>query len=281
VDLCTAVPTNGPLEVALRVWDHEGNVASALDARTIQIDHACPPPSSQLNRADTFDSTAVYLDWEAVNTGAGISSLELQWRTEPGSWDAANIISMSGDSRSTWFGGLAEGFYAFRMRALDENGQVEAWPADDASETSAILPATCLPDDFEPDDVITQTRTLKLNIWDQGNLCGTGNPDWFQVVISDTLDYFVSADSLEGGAAVSITVYPEDGQTILASGQAPGLGQSAFVRFQASAGIYYLKLEPLTPDLMGTNAVYRMRVSEVKEIFPANGGALSAAQKTH
>ena len=32
VDLCSAGAFNGPLEVALRIWDHEGNVAAALDA---------------------------------------------------------------------------------------------------------------------------------------------------------------------------------------------------------------------------------------------------------
>jgi hypothetical protein len=44
VNLCEAGGFNGALEVSLRVWDHEGNVASGLSARTIQVDHACPPP---------------------------------------------------------------------------------------------------------------------------------------------------------------------------------------------------------------------------------------------
>jgi hypothetical protein len=35
---------------------------------------------------------------------------------------------------------------------------------------------------------------------------------------------------------VSITVYTDDGETILASGQAAGVGQTATVRFHAAAG---------------------------------------------
>ena len=158
--------------------------------------------------------------------------------------------------------------FAFRLRALDANRQPEPWPADEAFETSATLPATCTPDAFEPDDVITQTQTLPLDVWAQGNLCGAGNPDWFWVEIVDAGDYYVTAPSQYGGAAVSITVYAEDGETILASGQAAGLGQGTIVRFQAAAaGSYYIKVEPLTPYLMGTDAVYGVIVSEVKETF--------------
>jgi hypothetical protein len=268
VDLCSAGAFNGPLEVALRIWDHEGNVASALTPRTIQVEHACPPPSSRLNPAEVFDSTAVHLGWDAIQTGAGIDSFELQWRPEPGIWQAANILSLPGDLHSTWFAGSPGGVYAFRLRALDLNSQAELWPEEDAFEALVTLPIDCQPDEFEPDDVITQTRMLRLDGWEQGNLCGAGDPDWYQVVISDTLDYYVSAPSISGGAAVSLTVYANDGETILASGQAHGLGQSAIVQFPATAvGSYYIKAEPLTPNLIGTEAVYAIQVSEVKQTY--------------
>lgn len=268
VDLCSIGPLNGPLEVALRVWDHEGNIAQALDPRTIEVDHACPPPTSQLLPADTFDSTAVHLNWEAVSAGAGIGSFDLQWRSEPGVWDDANTLTMAGDSRSTWFVGQAGGAYAFRLRALDTNNQTESWPADDAFETSVTLPVTCIPDGFEPNDDVAQASVLPLGIWEQGNLCEAGTPDWFRVDIAMPGDYFVTAPSVSGGAAVSITVYAEDGETVLASGQAAGVGQGAIARFQANIdGVYYVNIEPLTASLMGTEAVYGIRVTEVKEIF--------------
>jgi hypothetical protein len=270
VDLCSAGAFNGPLELALRVWDHEGNVAAALDPRTIQVEHACPPPTSQLNPAETFDSTAVHLTWQVTNTDAGIGSFELQWRTEPGTWNEANILKLPGSSRSAWFAGQAGGSYAFRLRALDLNGQTEAWPAGDAPETSATLPSSCEPDDFEPDDVITQTHTLPLDTWQQGNLCGAGDTDWFQFEIEEVDNYFVSAHSQSGGAAVSISVYADDGETILANGQADGLGQGTIVHLPAAvAGSYYIKVEPLAADLMGTEAVYAVTVSEAKEVFLA------------
>jgi murein DD-endopeptidase MepM/ murein hydrolase activator NlpD len=268
VDLCAVAPLNGPLEIALRIWDHEGNVASALDSRLIQVDHACPPPTSQLMPAETFDSTAVRLSWDAASAGGGLGTFELQWRTEPGSWEAANTLTFPGDSRSGWFVGQGGGSYAFRLRALDLNGQPEPWPAGGAFETSAALPAACLPDGFEPDDDITQAWTLSLDVWEQRSLCGAGNPDWFRLTVDDAADYFVTAFSQFGGAAVKISVYAEDGATILANSQSSGVGQGAAVHFPAvEAASYYIQLEPLTPDLMGTDALYRLMVTKAKKVF--------------
>jgi hypothetical protein len=42
VNICKAGDINGPLEVALKLWDHEGNVTSLLSPRTINVDDACP-----------------------------------------------------------------------------------------------------------------------------------------------------------------------------------------------------------------------------------------------
>jgi murein DD-endopeptidase MepM/ murein hydrolase activator NlpD len=268
VDLCAVGPLNGPLEVALRLWDHEGNVTAATGPRTITVNHACPPPTSQLMPAESFASTAVHLSWEAASAGAGLSAFELQWRQEPGAWQAANTLTLPGDWRSTWFEGQAGSVVAFRLRALDVNSQPEPWPAGDAFETSVTLPAACLPDGFEPDDAPVQARTLALGVAAQGNLCPAGDPDWFRVEIEKAGDYFAIAPSLNGGAAVRISVVAGDGETVLASGQAPGLGQAVVMRFQvAAAGSYYLKIEPLTPTLMGTQALYGVTVSEVKQAF--------------
>ena len=268
VDLCAAAPLNGPLEVALRVWDHEGNVAAALDPRTIQVDHACPPPTSQLKPAESFNSTAVRLSWDAANAGAGFGSFELQWRTEPGTWNAANTLTIPGSQRSTWFAGQPGVSYAFRLRALDTNGQPELWPAGDAAETtSTMLPATCAPDSFEPDDDLTQAKALVSGEWTQRNLCGPGNLDWFRIDIENADVYYVSAPSQNGGAAVRVTVFAENGATILASGEAAGIGQNADVFFRPAAGRYYIKVEPLTANLFGTEAVYAVVVAEAKEIF--------------
>jgi hypothetical protein len=268
VDLCAVGPLNGPLEVALRAWDHEGNKSAVLSPRTIQVDHACPPPTSQLNPAVTFDSTAVRLSWDASTSGVPLGSFELQWRTEPGTWNSANIITFPASARSAWFVGNLGSSYAFRMRALDTNGQPEVWPAGGAAETNATLPATCTPDSSEPDDNPSQARFLALGALKHRNLCGPGNPDWYRIEVENAGIYFVSASSYNGGAAVRLTVFAEDGTTILASGQSPGIGQGIVLAFQpAVAGRYTIKVEPLLANLSGTKAVYGIVLSELSQIF--------------
>ncbi|MCL4562081.1 MAG: peptidoglycan DD-metalloendopeptidase family protein [Chloroflexi bacterium] len=267
VDLCAAGHLNGPVEVALRAWDYEGNISTALDPRTIQVDQACPPPSSELYPAETLGSTAVRLSWDAVDAGAGLSSFQLQWRSGPDPWNADNILPFSGNQRSTWFAGQPDGTYEFRLRAMDDNGQPEPWPADDAAETSASIPATCVPDTLEPDDASAQASELALGEWVAHNLCPSGNPDWFRVEINAAGNYSIWAASQNGGAAVRLTIFAENGETIVANGEADGVGQDARMAFPLETGSYYVEVEPLLGNLFGTDAVYRLEMSEVEVMY--------------
>lgn len=268
LDLCEFAPVNGPLEVALRVWDHEGNVALALNPRTIQVEHACPPPSSQLNPAVSYDSTATKLSWNASSAGAGLGSFELQWMAVPGTWDAANTMSIPGNLRSTWFAGQPGQNYAFRLRALDINGQPEPWPVDNTSETSVILPFTCIPDLFEEDDILSEAKAIIHGVAEQRNLCGVGDSDWFVVQIEEAGNYFIQASSINGGAAVKVMLYREDGETVIANAEAPGLGQHTNVFLNIdNPGSYKIKIEPLMTNLMGTEALYQILVDDAKLIF--------------
>jgi len=264
VNLCQAAPVNGNLEVAMRIWDHEGNVASTLSPRTIYVDHACPPPTSNLIPAESFDSTATNLTWQANSGGAGISSFELQWRTEPGVWEAQNIISIPGYQRTAWFVGQPGVTYAFRIRAIDNNNQLEAWPAGEVFETSLSMPTECIPDIFEPDDDISHPVIVLDGQSAQRGLCPAGNPDWLEISISEPGDYQLIARSVSGGAAVKATVYTQDGMTILLSAQASGAGQDLNIIHKFDApGTIYIKIEPLYSNLFGTEAIYDLSFEKV------------------
>ena len=268
VNLCDVGPLNGPLEVALRVWDYEGNVSAALNPRTIQVDHACPPPTSQLLPAETFDSTAVRLSWNANSQGAGLASFELEWSNEPGVWDANNTLTFPANQRSMWFVGQPGGAYAFRLQAIDINGQPEPWPAGDVAETSVILPATCTPDAYEPEDDSLHARSLAPGEQATGNLCGIENPDWFQVELDGEKAYMVYVGSQNGGSAVKITLLAADGTTIIANSEAGGAGMSAALTFNTSVeDKYYIRIDPLEANLFGTEAQYSILISDVKTVF--------------
>jgi len=268
VNLCAVGPLNGPLDVALRLWDYEGNVTGPLAARTVQVDNACPPPASQLNPAETFDSTAVHLGWDVTNPGIGVSSFELQWRSEPGTWQDANTFSFPASQRSIWFVGQPGVTYGFRLAAFDTNNQAEPWLAGDAPEITVSLPAACTPDPAEPDDVLNDAKALVPGEWALRNLCSPANPDWFQVSAAAAGAYMVTAQSQGGGAAVTITVYDGTGATALAMAQSSEVGQGARAFFRApAAGIYYVKVEPLPANLSGSAATYGLLLSETKDIF--------------
>ncbi len=152
------------------------------------------------------------------------------------------------------------------MRALDVNGQAEGWPAN--AEISVNFPATCQPDEFEEDDDPPHARELVLGEWTQANLCGAGDADWYQFFLDQPMDLLIGAASRSGGAAVRITILAEDGSTVLSSSESAGIALGAAVRFRPSAaGSYYVKIEPLTPDLIGTQAVYGIVVAEAKVTY--------------
>ncbi len=268
VDLCSVAPLNGEVELALQVWDHEGNLAAALSPRTVQVDHACPPSTSQLKPAEGFASTAVRLSWDALDNGAGFGGFELQWRLEPGAWQEGGIVNIPAHRRSIWFVGEAAKTYAFRLRAIDINGQAEDWPAADAAETFVAFPSSCQPDEHEPDDTPSQARMLPIGGAVSGGLCPQNNPDWFRITIDQPGNYLLSAFSQSGGAAVRLRLFDETGLTEVTSAQAAAAGENTFLRFQPSAaGLYYLKVEPLQTNLFGSEAVYRLTLWPVQDTF--------------
>lgn len=268
VDLCSVGPLNGEVEVALRVWDHEGNVAPALSPRSVFVDHACPPSASQLKPAEVFDSTAVRLSWDGFDNGAGFGGFDLQWRPEPGGWEDGGIIHVPAHRRSIWFVGEPGQTYAFRLRAMDINGQLENWPAGDTAETSATIPSSCQPDDYESDDTPAEARLLNIGEPAVGNLCPQNNADWFRIVINQPDNYLISAFSQSGGAAVQLRLFEEDGLTEVAAVQAPAAGENTLLRFRPPApAIYYLKAEPFQPNLFGSQAVYRLTLWPVQDTF--------------
>ncbi len=264
VNLCSVGALNGALDVGLTIWDHEGTKVANISPRTILVDHACPPPSSQMTPAVTFDSTALKLEWQLINAGIGVSSFDLQWRTDPGTWQSGNMVSLPAVEHSSWFVGQLGLKYLFRVRAVDLNGQYEAWPAGDVAEVSVTLPSTCSADPFEDDDTVGSARTIGLDIVSEHNLCGPGDPDWFHFTMPDGGSYRALVNSQNGGAAVKVSLYGSNGVTLLGSSQSFTLGEGTHVLFSGNPGSnYYLKVEPLVPNLAGTEALYTVEVSKV------------------
>ncbi len=261
VNLCQVGPLNGPLEVALKIWDHEGNVVSLLSRRTIQVDHACPPPVSQMSAPTTYDGTAFLLNWTATASGAGISSFQVQWRSGAEAWSESRQMTYSAGVRAAWFVGVPGGSYGFRMRAIDNNGQPEAWLAGDAAEITVTTPATCLGDSAEQDDTATTAVFISFGAEQQRNICGLGDADWFKFSSGDQDRYFIFARTIGGGAAVRVSVYDSDGTTLLGSATAPAVNTSTSLGVVVPKNqTVYIKAESAFANLTGTAVLFGMKV---------------------
>lgn len=261
VNLCQAGPLNGPLEVALKIWDHEGNVVSLLDRRTIQVDHACPPPVSQMTTPTTYDGTAFLLNWTATASGAGISAFQVQWRSGADSWSEARQMTYAAGAREAWFVGTPGGSYGFRMRAIDNNGQPEAWSAGDAAEVTVTTPATCVEDSAEQDDSPAVAVLIGFGSEQQRNICGSGDTDWFKFSSGNQDRYYLIARTIGGGAAVRLSVYASDGTTLLGSATAPAVNTSTSLGVLVPKNqTVYIKAEPAFANLTGTAVLFGMKV---------------------
>jgi hypothetical protein len=150
------------------------------------------------------------------------------------------------------------------LRALDINGQPEPWPVDNIAETSVIFPSVCVADQFEEDDNLNEAKTIIPGISEQRNLCAVGDSDWFDVQIAETGDYIIQASSINGGAAVRIMLYEEDGVTLIANGESQGIGQHASILLHIdNARNFKIKIEPLVENLIGSEALYQILVDDV------------------
>ena len=151
---------------------------------------------------------------------------------------------------------------------MDINGQPEPWPADDASETSVIFPSTCVADQYEEDDNLNETNPIIPGVSEQRNLCAVGDSDWFDVQINEEGDYIFQASSINGGAAVKIMLFGEDGVTLVANGESQGIGQHAHILLHVDkVGNYKIKIEPLVENLMGSEALYQIMVDDITLTF--------------
>jgi len=261
VNLCQVGPLNGPLEVALKIWDHEGNVVSLLSRRTIQVDHACPPPVSQMTAPNTFDGTAFKLNWTAAESGAGISAFQVQWRAGTEAWSTSRQVTYPAGARAMWFVGVPGGSYGFRMRAVDNNGQPEAWLAGDAAEVTVTTPATCVDDAAEQDDSAATAVSIGIGLENQRNICGFGDSDWFKFPTGNQDHYMFFARSIGAGAAVRVSVYAADGSTLLGSATAPAVNSNTSLGVMVPKNqTIYIKAEPAFTNLTGTAVLYGMKV---------------------
>jgi hypothetical protein len=209
---------------------------------TVTVDHACLPPVSAMSASNTYDSSAVKLNWRVTPSPYGLSKFELQWRTNGNPWADSQTITLGPTAGSTWFVGTMGTTYQFRLRAFDNNGQAEAWPAGDAAEHSIYLTA----------------KTLVVNSALTRNFCPTGDVDWYRLETSGWPHYLISTTPMGAtGATVNLSVYAANGTTLSAKITAVGLFKPTNLFLNADGQSYvYIKAESNNPNMAGNAVQY-------------------------
>ena len=111
-----------------------------------RLTRGLPAAASQLKPAESFEFHRRAPELGCRQRWRPAWFLDLQWHARSQGRGMLPTPHLPGDAAAqTLVCGSGWQSYAFRLRALDANSQPEPWPAGEAFETSATLPATCLP----------------------------------------------------------------------------------------------------------------------------------------
>ncbi len=99
------------------------------------------PPTSSVNPLPTFSMDSFVVSWTGQDNpgGSGISRYDVMFQINGGSW--INWLLSTQDTQATFAGGANGTTYGFRVRAIDNAGNVQPWsPTAQASTTVDTIP---------------------------------------------------------------------------------------------------------------------------------------------
>ncbi len=110
--------------------DAAGNLSAVVTAR-VTLDTT--PPTSSVTALPPRSSTAITLTWSGSDALSGVASYDLQVQAGNGAWTDVLTNTLA---TSTTYSAEAGVLVAFRVRARDAVGNVEAWPL--AADTTTL-----------------------------------------------------------------------------------------------------------------------------------------------
>ena len=246
----------GPLDesaIYVEASDFAGNTRGDLRFITSLVSNM-PPESALTALPPTQETTAIHLTWTASDVNNDLAAFDLERSLNGGAW-LAYQTDLPATVRQAWAEAAFGQTVAFRLRARDYAGNVEAWDAG----VSTTIAAACSPDAYEPNDAAATATPLPLQTTQAHNLCGPGNADWVSLTVTDPGYLLVRADSTGGGAAVRLSLYAAANPTVpLLTANSSGYGAGAALGRPIEPGNYLVKILPLTDGLAGNAATYNL-----------------------
>ncbi|MCB9135611.1 MAG: pre-peptidase C-terminal domain-containing protein [Anaerolineales bacterium] len=265
------------MALVARAVDRAGNI-SMLAAWNLALDRV-PPQTTVVALPPVLDTSAMLIEWSSTDNIAPIREFDIQWQINNGAWTdyQMNVISAT---RQMWVIGELGTLYGFRVRAVDEAGNLEPYN-NGTNLTTTFLEPCDEPDEWEGEMGDNAAGTASVYASSQThNFCNLADEDWAQVTLEVGKPYFITTSPIDPSAAVVIEIYAEDGTTLLeqvypqdpngqpATGTA-SFGLSTLMIYQPSAsGTYYLRLYHPMSEVVGAAVRYTLVVNSYQLFVP-------------
>jgi murein DD-endopeptidase MepM/ murein hydrolase activator NlpD len=263
-----------------QVWAKNltGEATAAINFNVVKNDL---PSASELEPLPANSiSTAILLKWKVTEGKDDLHHFEIQYKVNGKDWKTWDYQPPA-NALQAWFMGVPGDQYDYRIRSVDMKGNQEDYP--DTADTSTHIDSKCSLDAYEgkgkEDNVRAGAAELEVDSGQDHTLCAKSDIDWVIFPAEAGTHYRIRTIPQSGNAAVIIQLLGFEGNQSLGVQKPKDYGQMAELNWTAPEdGLYYLKLEPLHPDLTGPDVRYQVRVDRMANMpVPAGwicGGSL-------
>jgi hypothetical protein len=254
----SAITDQAGITLAVRATDTLNSVLTAASG-DLTLDRT-PPTATLKPLPPAIDYSIIIFEWLAGDNLSGLSHYDIQVQRDGGEWtDWA--LNLSTDYTDTWYYGLLNHTYGFRMRAVDRAGNASDYPTA-ASITTTLLPCTAA--GFESDDTFAAASVITLSAPALGhNLCGIGDHDWVKFFVQADQVILIRTRDLGAPTDTILTLYAGDGLTQLAENDDIIFNQiyeSQIVWRAASTGWLYARVRDWEARLGGNAVTYKIEL---------------------
>jgi hypothetical protein len=221
----------------------------------------------------TQPSNAFLLEWTSADNLSGVDYVEIQEGFNSGDW--TTLPPVDGIETEQWIIGIPGSAYKYRMHGVDFSGNSESYPTQ-AEASTAVPEAEVLcsaPDDFDASGNNDNSPAMANMIYADGdsqvhNNCNPltpnfqGDEDWAKLTVLQGEHYFIRSHANSIQTATVISVYAEDGSTLIAEAIPEEFGDSTYLIWTPDQDqTVYLRFRHLDGRVIGTSVASTISVS--------------------
>lgn len=248
--------------VFVQVVDKVGNWTGKA-AWGLGIDKTAPS-TTMIPLAGTQPSNAFPLKWTGTDNLSGIDYVEIQEKVGLDKWTTLSPIS--GTNSQYWIIGQPGKTYFYRMHGVDRSGNSENYPTD--AEATTSIPAAeviCYARDSYDTSGNDNSFANASEIFANGasqihNFCNPLQPDfkndedWTKLSVTKGEHYLIHSIPTSQPTLTVISLYAQDGTTLLAETTPTLYGNSTFMMWTADRdGQVYLRFRHADGRIIGTD----------------------------